>query len=58
MSTKQEHPREGCLFSAMSSSEKIALRSQCIFYSVINVIGKEEDFRGANTVLRNALEFT
>ena len=34
MSTRREHSREGCLFSAMSFPEEIALTNQCIFYNV------------------------
>ena len=31
MSTRRGHPREGCLFSAMNSLERIALKNQRIF---------------------------
>ena len=52
MSTRQEHPSEGCLFSAMSSPEEIALKINaflmynighliftelCSFYSYIHI---------------------
>ena len=35
MSTRREHPRVGCLFSAMSFPDEVALKSQRIFYCKI-----------------------
>ena len=38
ISTKRKHPREGCLFSAISYTEEIALRYQRFFIFNANVI--------------------